>query len=67
MPTLSRTLGAPGGLALVIWLATGPVASQEDVLHWRMNSLLYPKLFGEAGERFAETVRQTSGGGRVRQ
>jgi hypothetical protein len=27
-----------------------------------MNSLLYPKLFGEAGERFAETVRRLSGG-----
>jgi TRAP-type mannitol/chloroaromatic compound transport system substrate-binding protein len=27
-----------------------------------MNSLLYPKLFGEAGERFAEMVRRQSGG-----
>jgi TRAP-type mannitol/chloroaromatic compound transport system substrate-binding protein len=27
-----------------------------------MNSLLYPKLFGEAGERFADMVRRLSGG-----
>jgi TRAP-type mannitol/chloroaromatic compound transport system substrate-binding protein len=39
-----------------------PAAGQEEVLRWRMNSLLYPKLFGEAGERFAETVRRLSEG-----
>lgn len=62
MPTFFRILGAPGGLALAICVMAGPVASQEDVVHWRMNSLLYPKLFGEAGERFAETARRLSGG-----
>ncbi|MEF2554492.1 hypothetical protein VQ042_24860 [Aurantimonas sp. A2-1-M11] len=40
----------------------GPVAGETDVLRWRMNSLLYPKHFGEAGERFAEMVRRLSGG-----
>lgn len=53
---------ALGGIALASWLATGLAAGEEQVLHWRMNSLLYPKLFGEAGERFAETVRRLSGG-----
>lgn len=62
MPTFSRMLGTLGGLALAIGLATGPVAGENDVVRWRMNSLLYPKLFGEAGERFAETVRRLSGG-----
>lgn len=50
------------GVILSMVLAAGPVAGQEDVLRWRMNSLLYPKLFGEAGEHFAETVRRLSGG-----
>ena len=62
MPTFSAMFGALGGLALTLCLAAGPVGAQENVLHWRMNSLLYPKLFGEAGERFAETVRRLSGG-----
>ena len=62
MPTLSRTFPTLSGLVVAIGLAAGPVAGQEDVLRWRMNSLLYPKLFGEAGERFAETVRRLSGG-----
>lgn len=62
MPTFSQMFGALGGLAVAICIATGPAAGQEDVLRWRMNSLLYPKLFGEAGERFAETVRRLSGG-----
>ncbi|SDB29084.1 TRAP-type mannitol/chloroaromatic compound transport system, substrate-binding protein [Bauldia litoralis] len=50
------------GLAFAVSLAAKPAVSQEDALHWRMNSLLYPKLFGEAGERFAETVRRLSDG-----
>jgi TRAP-type mannitol/chloroaromatic compound transport system substrate-binding protein len=62
MPTRSGIRRAAGSLALAIWLAASPLAGQEDVLHWRMNSLLYPKLFGEAGERFAATVRRLSGG-----
>lgn len=55
-----------GGFVLLMALAAGPVVGQQDgqqdVLRWRVNSLLYPKLFGEAGERFAETVRLISGG-----
>jgi TRAP-type mannitol/chloroaromatic compound transport system substrate-binding protein len=47
-------------VALALCLAAGPAAA-EEVLRWRMNSLLHPKLFGEAGERFAETVRRLSG------
>lgn len=53
---------ALGGIVLAFCLTAGPAAGQEEVLRWRMNSLLYPKLFGEAGERFAETVRRLSGG-----
>jgi len=56
---ISRLLGL---LAVAVWLGASPAAGQEEVLRWRMNSLLYPKLFGEAGERFAETVRRLSGG-----
>ncbi|RUV73763.1 MAG: ABC transporter substrate-binding protein [Mesorhizobium sp.] len=62
MPTVSQVLRPLGGLALALWLATNPAVSQEVVVHWRMNSLLHPKLFGEAGERFAETVRRLSDG-----
>lgn len=57
------------GVALWIALASGlsavPVAAEEDVVKWRMNSLLYPKLFGEAGEQFAEAVQQMTDGGFV--
>ena len=45
-------------------LATS-VSAQKDILHWRMNSLLYPKLFGEAGVQFAEAVRTMTDGGFV--
>lgn len=51
-----------GGLAVAFWLGAGSAVGQEEVLRWRMNSLLYPRLFGEAGERFAETVRRLSDG-----
>jgi TRAP-type mannitol/chloroaromatic compound transport system substrate-binding protein len=54
-----RTLAA---IAIAFGLSAAPAAGQEDVVRWRMNSLLYPKLFGEAGEKFAETVRRLSGG-----
>lgn len=50
------------GIALSACLAAGSADAGDDVLHWRVNSLLYPKLFGEAGERFAETVRRLSDG-----
>lgn len=59
MPTPSTLFTA----VLAMSLAAGPVAGEEDVLRWRMNSLLYPKLFGEAGERFAGTVRRMSDDG----
>jgi TRAP-type mannitol/chloroaromatic compound transport system substrate-binding protein len=63
MSTHFHIPGVLYGLAFACSVATGAVASQADeVLHWRMNSLLYPKLFGEAGERFAETVQRLSGG-----
>lgn len=62
MTKFSNTIRALGGTALALCLAAGPAAGQEEVLRWRMNSLLYPKLIGEAGERFAETVRRLSGG-----
>jgi TRAP-type mannitol/chloroaromatic compound transport system substrate-binding protein len=53
---------AVSGIALAFCLAAGPAAAEDENLRWRMNSLLYPKLFGEAGERFAETVRRLSNG-----
>lgn len=62
MPGFPPAFRVLGSLCVALWLAAGPAASQETVLHWRMNSLLYPKLFGEAGERFAETVRRLSRG-----
>ncbi|MGQ3119686.1 MAG: TRAP transporter substrate-binding protein [Aliihoeflea sp.] len=63
MKMSSRIRAALGGVALTYCIfAAAPAATQDDVVHWRMNSLLYPKLFGEAGERFAEIVRRLSGG-----
>ncbi len=62
MLDVPRLSGVLCGMALSASLAASPVAAEEDVLRWRMNSLLHPKLFGEAGERFAETVEQLSGG-----
>ncbi len=50
------------GIALSTCLAAVSADAGDDVLNWRVNSLLYPKLFGEAGERFAETVQRLSGG-----
>lgn len=52
-------------LTLTNCLAANPAASQGETLSWRMNSLLHPKLFGEAGEHFARTVEQLSGGSLV--
>lgn len=49
-------------LALVHGLAAGPAASQQEVVTWRMNSLLHPELFGESGAHFASRVAQLSGG-----
>ncbi len=42
--------------------STFPVRAEEHVVQWRMNSLLYPKLFGEAGELFAENVKLMTDG-----
>lgn len=49
-------------LSLAMVLHADIAAADEDVLRWRMNSLLYPKLFGETGEHFAEEVRRRSDG-----
>lgn len=48
------------GIVIASALSISVAKGQEDVRRWRMNSLLHPKLFGEAGERFAETVRRLS-------
>lgn len=55
-------LAALAALALASSLVAGPVRSQEDVLNWRMNSLLHPKLFGESAMHFAKKVERLSGG-----
>lgn len=63
MPTRSQVNFILGGLAAtLLFIVTALPAQADAVLHWRMNSLLYPKLFGEAGERFAESVRRLSDG-----
>jgi len=49
-------------LALAMGLKADLATADEQVLRWRMNSLLYPKLFGEAGEHFAEEVQRLSDG-----
>lgn len=59
MARVPSTLAATVGLAAALG---GAAAAQGDALHWQMNSLLHPKLFGEAGERFAGTVGRLSGG-----
>jgi len=65
MPVLNLLPGLTPWMALALGLLAVPVAAEEPALHWRMNSLLYPRLFGEAGEQFAETVRQMTDGGFV--
>lgn len=37
-------------------------AAAEETVRWRMNSLLFPKVFGEAGQRFADKARLLSDG-----
>jgi len=39
-----------------------PASADADALRWRMNSLLYPKLFGEAGSYFAAEVKHLTAG-----
>jgi TRAP-type mannitol/chloroaromatic compound transport system substrate-binding protein len=54
--------------ALVLTAAVAvpfPAASDEQPLVWRMNSLLHPRLFGEAGEHFARSVQRLSDGSLV--
>lgn len=51
-----------GMTALALCIAASPAAGEEEALRWRMNSLLYPKLFGEAGEMFADLVGRLSDG-----
>lgn len=62
MPNPSPTLIVACACALGTCLLSSPAIAKDNVLHWRLNSLLYPNLFGEAGERFAETVEHLSGG-----
>jgi TRAP-type mannitol/chloroaromatic compound transport system substrate-binding protein len=45
-------------LALIL----GGTAAAEEQVRWQMNSLLHPTHFGEAGQRFADTVRTLSDG-----
>lgn len=49
-------------LLIVVGPGSGSVAAAEETVRWRMNSLLFPKVFGEAGARFADNVRVLSGG-----
>jgi len=62
MPIQSCSRVIAFGIALSACLAAGPADAGDDVLHWRVNSLLYPKIFGEAGTHFAETVHRLSEG-----
>ena len=59
-PTSSCLFAA--SLFLAMFVHADIAAADEDALRWRMNSLLYPKLFGEAGAHFAEEVRRRSEG-----
>ena len=58
--TTSFALVASLCLAMVV--NSDIAVADEGVLRWRMNSLLYPKLFGEAGAHFADEVRRRSDG-----
>jgi TRAP-type mannitol/chloroaromatic compound transport system substrate-binding protein len=49
-------------IALGAATCLGSGANAEETVRWRMNSLLFPKVFGEAGMRFADTVRVLSDG-----
>lgn len=53
-----RLLRQSAAVALALGLVVDSAVA-EEVLHWRMNSLLHPKL-GEAGERLAETEQRLS-------
>lgn len=53
-------------IAAAVALAVScPAAGEERPVVWRMNSLLHPKLFGEAGDHFARSVKRLSGGSLV--
>lgn len=62
MRTRCRAGARLAALALTVFPAAVPAAGETEIVHWRMNSLLYPKLFGEAGEHFVDAVRRLSGG-----
>ena len=51
-----------GPVVMAFSLTSALASAEEDVLRWRMNSLLYPKLFGEAGSHFAAEVERLSAG-----
>ena len=50
-----------GLAALAICTSLSPASANADALRWRMNSLLYPELFGEAGSYFAAEVERRTG------
>ncbi len=62
MPCLSGMMRIAAVALLAGLPAAMPATAEDDALRWRMNSLLYPKLFGEAGEHFAGIVARMSGG-----
>ncbi|WP_110549263.1 TRAP transporter substrate-binding protein [Limimaricola hongkongensis] len=51
-----------GLVVMALGLTSAAASADEDVLRWRMNSLLYPKLFGEAGSYFAAEVERLTAG-----
>ncbi len=62
MPRRPVSIFQPAPLIVALGLASAPDPAVSDVLHWRMNSLLYPKLFGEAGSYFAAEVERLTAG-----
>ena len=62
MPCRSTSVFRTCPLLVALGLAAFPALAEEDVLRWRMNSLLYPKLFGEAGSHFAAEVERLTVG-----
>lgn len=58
----SFSIGRLGPVVVAISLTSAAASADEDILRWRMNSLLYPKLFGEAGSYFAAEVERRTGG-----
>jgi TRAP-type mannitol/chloroaromatic compound transport system substrate-binding protein len=62
MPIDGRRGAALGAVCIALAGTVGSQTRAEEAVTWRMNSLLFPKVFGEAGMRFADTVRILSDG-----